>query len=129
MASRHRMRHRLVGVLFSFVAGCGTLVGLVKVEQPATVVLVNERATIIAPDTVNKTAPFEAQFSSFENKCTDRVRDEVTVARDSVQLIAVVARSTQCGDALVLMPHTFHIQGLAPGRFRIYARGRRENSG
>jgi hypothetical protein len=120
------VRQCRVCVLAVVIGGCGTLAGLVKVQQSATIVLFGRIAEVVAPDTVAHSSSFDVQYTSFENKCTDLVRDELTVRNDSVLLHSVVARTTECGDALVFLPHVFHVQINAPGAYRVYVNGRKE---
>lgn len=113
------------------LAACGCqalaeqLSGLYRVQQAATIGAPRDTTAIIAaPDTVDRGAAFDMRFTSYESKCTNKVRDEYSVRHDSVLIESVVSVSSQCGDALQFMSHVVPAKVEAPGRYRIFLRGR-----
>jgi hypothetical protein len=115
--------------LLALATSCGTLIGLSKSEQPATLILGGEITPITAPDTVGQGSAFQVRFTSYENKCTDADREQLDVRSDSILIHSFVDRPDQCGDALVLFPHSVNVQINTPGRFRIYVYGQIDGSG
>ncbi len=110
------------------LCGCEGLAEMAnpRVQQSATIAGVSAVTEIVAPDTVDRDAPFDVRFTSFENGCTHLVRDEFSVRSDSIVIQSIVATANQCGDALQLLPHLLHVRVSAPGAYRIYLRGRKE---
>jgi hypothetical protein len=121
------MRRRVVSGLFALLSGCGTITALSKIEQPATIVLGGSTSVIVAPDTVARGSTFEIRFTSYENKCTDPLRDDLDVRGDSILVRPVVTRARECGDALLIFDHRIHVNPInTAGKYRIFLYGRRD---
>jgi hypothetical protein len=115
-----------VAVLALAGAGCGLVTAVASVDEPALVIFYGDTASIAAPDTVARGAPFEVRVRTFAGGCTREIaRTEVRAAGDLVEIRPYNRRrrSEVCTSDLLFLEHRAHVTLEAQGPATIRALG------
>jgi hypothetical protein len=123
-----------VAALLLAGTACGLVTAVATVDEPALIIFYGDTASIAAPDTVARGAPFEVRVRTFAGGCTREIaRTGVRAAGDLVEIRPYNQRrrSEVCTSDLLLLEHRARVtlESMGPATIRVLGEQRDGSTG